>query len=62
MTDVDSVEVIEGIIRAGQPGCYHVDEISSDRPPSGHTSQRWGTAIKRPDGQCTLDTDPWPDR
>jgi hypothetical protein len=62
MTDVDSVEEIEGVIRAGKPGRYHVDEISSDPLPSGHTSRRWRTAIKRPDGQCTLEPDPWPDR
>ena len=62
MTDVDSFEAIEGVIRAGKARCYHVDEISSDPLPSGHTSRRWGTAIKRPDGHCTLDPDPWPDR
>jgi hypothetical protein len=39
--DVDSVEAVEGTIRAGGPGCYHVDEISSDPLPSGHTS--WKT-------------------
>jgi hypothetical protein len=61
ITDVDSAEAVEGAIRAGGPGCFHVDEISSDPLPSGHTSRRWGTAIKRPDGAVTLDLDPWPD-
>jgi len=49
-----------------RPGCptgrFHIDEISSNPLPSGHTSRRWGTAIKRPDGAVTLDPDPWPDR
>ena len=62
ITDVDSVEAVEGAIRAGGPGCYHVDEISVEPLPSGHTSRRWGTAIKRPDGVVTLDPDPWPSR
>ena len=62
VTNVGSVEAIEGVVRAAEPGRYHVDEISSDPLPSGHTSRRWGAAIKRPDGQCTLDPDPWPDR
>jgi len=62
VVDVGSVEGVKGASRAGGPGCYHVDEISSDPPPSGQTSQRWGTAIKRPDGTVTLDPDPWPDR
>ena len=60
--DVDSVEAVEGAIRAGGPDCYHVDEISAETLRSGHTSRRWGTAIKRPDGAVTLDPEPWPDR
>jgi len=62
ITDVDSVEAAEGAIQAGGPGCYHVDEISAEPLPSRHTSRRWGTEIKRPDGVVTLDPDPWPDR
>jgi hypothetical protein len=62
ITDVDSVEAVEGAIRAGGPGRYHVDEISSDPLPSGHTSRRWGTAIQRPDGAVTIEPDPWPYR
>jgi hypothetical protein len=59
VVDVSSVEAIEGAIRDGVPGCYHVDEISSDQLPSGHTSRRWGTVIKRPDGKVAIDPDPW---
>jgi hypothetical protein len=62
LTDVDSVEAVEGAIRAGGPGRYHVDPISAEPLPSGHTSGRWGTAIKRPDGEVALDPDPWQDR
>jgi hypothetical protein len=62
ITDVASVEAVEEAIRAGGSGCYHVDEISAEPLPSGHTSRRWGTAIKRPDGAVALAPDPWPDR
>jgi hypothetical protein len=62
ITDVGSVEAVEGVVRDGEPGWFHVDEISTDPLPSGHTSRRWGTATKRPDGAVTLDPDPWPDR
>src|SRR5438874_2558919 len=57
ITDVDSVEAVEAAVRAGGPGCHHVDEISAEPLPSGHTSRRWGTAIKRPDGVVNLDPD-----
>jgi hypothetical protein len=40
ITDVDSVEAIEGAIRDGGPGCYQVDEIAAEPLPSGHTSRR----------------------
>jgi hypothetical protein len=56
---VGSPEAIESTVRSGSPGCYHVDEISSDPLPPGHTSRRWGTAIKRPDGKVAIEPDPW---
>jgi hypothetical protein len=62
ITDIGTVEAIEEAIRAGEPGRYHIDEIAADPLPSGHTSRRWGTAIKQPDGAVTLEPDPWPDR
>jgi hypothetical protein len=49
ITDVDSVEAVDAVVRAGGPGRYHVDEISADPLPSGHTSRRWGVGIKRAD-------------
>ena len=41
-------------------GRHHVDELAADPLPSGHTSRRWGSAIKHPDGRVELDPDPWP--
>ena len=56
----DSQEGIKRVIEGLGPGRYHIDEISSDPLPSGHTSRRWGVGIKRPDGVVALDPDPWP--
>jgi hypothetical protein len=56
----DSEEGIKHEIEGLGPGGYHVDEISSDPLPSGHTSRRWGVGIKRPNGSVSLDLDPWP--
>ena len=60
VVDVDSVVAIEGVVRSAKPGRYHVDEISSDPLPSGHTSRRWGVVINHADGTVTMDPDPWP--
>ena len=60
--DVDFVEAVEQAVRDGGAGCDHVDQISTDPLPSGHTSRRWDVGIKRPDGAVPLDSDPWPDR
>ncbi len=57
---VAAAEAIEQAIRLFKPGLYHVDEISADSLPSGHTSRRWGVAIKRPDGSVLLEPDPRP--
>jgi hypothetical protein len=58
----DSQESIKGSIERLGPGRYHVDEISSDPLPSGHTSRRCEFGIMRPDGVVTIDADPWPSR
>jgi hypothetical protein len=60
IVDVGSVEAIEGMIQAGNPGPFHIDEISSDRLPSGHTSRRWRTGAKNRDGTTIIEPDPWP--
>ncbi len=62
---IGSADSIPGLARLleGVPlGSYHIDEISADPLPTGHTSRRWGVGIKRPDGSVTLDPDPWPTR
>jgi hypothetical protein len=60
IADVDQVEAIEPAIRSSEPGRYHVDEISADPLPSGHTSRRCGVGIKRTDGTVVIEPDPWP--
>ena len=42
--------------------CYHVDQISRDQLPSGHTSRRWGVGNKRADGAVVVEPDPWPEQ
>jgi hypothetical protein len=45
-----TIEDAKEIIRGQPPGRYHVDEMRADPLRSGHTSRRWGVAIRRPDG------------
>ena len=56
--DVGDVNEIGRVIRALEPGYYYIDEIGADLLPSGHSSRRWGIAIKRQDGSVTLEPDP----
>jgi hypothetical protein len=56
---LDSVEALAASARDHGPGRYHVDEISTDPLPSGHTSRRWGFGIKRAAGSVELEPDPW---
>jgi hypothetical protein len=37
IVDVDQVKAIEPAVRSSPPGRYHIDEISADPLPSGHT-------------------------
>jgi hypothetical protein len=62
VVDVDSLDGVERTISSGEPRRYHVDEISLDPLPSGHTSRRWGIGIKSHDGAVVIEPDPWPDR
>ena len=59
VVDVDSLDGIERTIGSGKPGRYHVDELSHEPMPSGHTSRRWATGIKRDDGTIVIEPDPW---
>jgi hypothetical protein len=55
ITDVAQVDEIEPAIRSSKPVRYLVDEICADPVPSGHTSPRWGVAIKRQDGSVVIE-------
>jgi hypothetical protein len=54
-------EIVEALGHA-KPGRFIIEEVSraGELLPSGHSCRRWGTAIRQPDGQVTLDPDPWP--
>jgi hypothetical protein len=43
------------MVRRAPSGRYHIDEISANPSPSGHTSRRWGFAIRRDNGRVILD-------
>jgi hypothetical protein len=60
--DVDAIGAIEGVVRAGKPGRYPIDQIDRDPLPSGHTSRRWGVGINDADGTAAIEPDPWPER
>jgi hypothetical protein len=57
--DVDTIEQIEPVIRAAEPGQFWNDEFPMKPFPSGHTVRRWGIGIKRDDGSVVLEPDPW---
>jgi hypothetical protein len=50
VADVGQVEDIGPVVQRPQPGRFHVDEISADTLPSGHTARCWGVVIKRDNG------------
>jgi len=58
----ESGQGVQRILEGLPPGRYHVDEISRDPLPCGHTSRRWGVGIKHGDGTFALDPDPWRSR
>ncbi len=59
VADADGLAEVNEIVRRAPPGCYHVDEISVDPLPSGHTARRWGSAVRHEDGRVILDPAPW---
>jgi hypothetical protein len=59
INDVVTVDRIEPAIRSIARGRYHVDRIARDPLPSGHTSRRWGVALKMPDGSVVIERDTW---
>jgi hypothetical protein len=56
--DVAQIDEIGRVIRVLEPGWYYLDEIRADFSPLGHSSRRWGIAIKRQDGSVVLEPDP----
>ena len=60
IVDVYQVEAIEPRGALDAPGRYHVDQISADPLPSGHTLRRWGVGIKSDGGSVVIEPDPWP--
>jgi hypothetical protein len=57
--DVAQVDQIGPVVQAEKSGPWHIDEISADPLPPGHTSRRWGVAIKRQDGSVVIQRDSW---
>jgi hypothetical protein len=53
-------DIAQALQQAGL-GRFIVEEVSpaGQLLPSGY-SCRWGTAIRHPDGQVSLEPDPWP--
>lgn len=54
----ESAEGVRAILEPLPPRRYHIDEISRDPLPSGHTSHRWGPGIKRGGWTVTINRDP----
>ena len=59
LADAATLDGVTEIVRRVPPGRYHVDEISVDPLPSGHTVRRWGSAVRHEDGRVILDPAPW---
>jgi hypothetical protein len=60
-TTADGPDEIGHVLRHASPGRFIVEEVSraGELLPSGHSCRRWGTAIRQPDGQVTLEREPW---
>ena len=57
----DTIEGAREIIRGQSPGRYDMDEIRTERFPSGHTSRAWGRMVRHPDERVEDDQWPWPE-
>jgi hypothetical protein len=60
-TTADSPDRIASALQDARPGRYDVEELfrAGELLRSGYCCQRWGTAVRHPDGQVTLDPEPW---
>lgn len=54
-----SVHSLARLLEGVPPVRYHIDEISHNPLPSGHTSRRWGIAVKRSDSSVSIARDIW---
>jgi hypothetical protein len=45
--DADTIDEVREIVRQQPAGRYHIDEMSVDPLPSGHTARRWGVSSVR---------------
>ena len=61
ISDVDSVEAVEGVVRDSEPGPFHVDEIRTERFPSGRTPRACERIVGHPDGRVEDDPRLWPE-
>lgn len=59
LADADSLDGVTEPVRNAPPGRYHIDEISVEPLPSGHTARSCGFAIHHDDGRVILDPDRW---
>ena len=59
LADADSIDEVTEILRTTPAGRYHIDEISANPLPPGHTARRWGFEIRQPNGRVVLESDPW---
>lgn len=55
----ESLDGVTEFVRNAPPGRYHVDEISANPLPSGHTTRCWGSAVPHDDGRVILSPNPW---
>jgi len=47
--------VLEVVEQAG-PGCYDIEQLNADSPPSGSIAQFWGKATHVQDVSVTIET------
>jgi hypothetical protein len=59
--DADTIEGARGIVRGQSLSRYDVDEIRTERFPSGRKSRAWGRMVGHPDGRVEDDPRPWPE-
>ena len=59
--DAETIEGAREIIRGQSPGRYDVDEIRTERFPSGRTPRACERIVGHPDGRVEDDQRLWPE-